>query len=257
MGQKSEEKPQTSFEDVTEVVSTTDEPSPPEFPVVGIGASAGGLEALQEMFGPMPTDAGIGFVIVTHQHPTHTSLLPDLLAKSTQMPVVETKEGVAVDPNHVYVVQPGGYLAISNGVLHRMETGVKEAPRLPIDYFFRSLAEDRKEKAICIVLSGTGTDGTMGLRAIKAESGMAMVEEPRSAKYAGMPSSAIATGLVDYVLPPAEMPSQLLAYVRGPYIQEGSPVAERLAFPEEPLQKIFMLLRAHTGNDFSSYKSST
>ncbi len=181
------------------------------FPIVGIGASAGGLEALEELLASMPTDTGMGFVVVTHQHPGHTSMLPELLGKSTDLPVLEATEGVKVEPNHVYVMRPGGYLAILKGVLHRMETGEIEAPRLPIDYFFRSLAVDQRERAICIILSGTGTDGTLGLKAIKGESGMAMVQQVQSAKYAGMPSSAMATGLADYVLPPAEMPRQLVA----------------------------------------------
>jgi len=120
-----------------------------------------------------------------------------------------------VEPNHVYVSPPGGHLAILGGTLHRMETEKKEAPHLPIDYFFRSLAMDQKDKAICIVLSGTGTDGTLGLQAVKGESGMAMVQQVQSAKYPGMPSSAVATGLTDYVLPAAEMPKRLVACVRG------------------------------------------
>jgi two-component system CheB/CheR fusion protein len=162
------------------------------FPVVGIGASAGGLEAMEELLSNMPSDTGMAFVIVTHQHPGHTSMLPDLLGKETEMPVVEAANGLHVEPNHVYVGPPGGHLAILNGTLQRMETGKEAAPKLPIDYFFRSLAEDQRERAICIILSGTGTDGTIGLKAIKGESGMAMVEQPQVAKYAGMPSSAIA-----------------------------------------------------------------
>ncbi|MGB7947461.1 MAG: chemotaxis protein CheB, partial [Candidatus Binatia bacterium] len=227
------------------------------FPIVGIGASAGGLEAMEELLDHMPADTGMGFVVVTHQHPAHTSLLPELLGRSTQLKVVEARDGLKVEPNHVYVGPPGGHLAIYKGTLHRMETNTAEAPKLPIDYFFRSLAEDQHQRAICIILSGTGTDGTVGLKAIKGESGMVMVEEPQSAKYSGMPASAIATGLADYVLAPAAMPRQLVAYARGPYLREAAPLAEDQHVRNEPMQKILVQLCAHRGNDFSAYKSST
>ncbi|MCA9136613.1 MAG: PAS domain-containing protein [Planctomycetales bacterium] len=229
----------------------------PGFPIVGIGASAGGLEALDELLGHMPTNTGMAFVVVTHQHPGHTSLLPELLGKETEMLVVEATDGLKLKPNHVYVGPPGGNLAILNGALHRMNAEKNKFPPLPIDYFFRSLADDQQERAICIVLSGTGTDGTIGLTAIKRESGMAMAQEPSSAKYAGMPSSAIATGLVDYVSTPAEMPAKLVAYVKGPYLAGGAVAAELPSVPAEPMQKIFVLLRSRTGHDFSSYKSNT
>ena len=147
------------------------------FPIVGIGASAGGLEALDELFAHMPKDTGMAFVVITHQHPGHTSLLPELLGKITNLTVRQAADGLKVEPDHVYVSPPGGHLAILGGTLHRMETEKKEAPHLPIDYFFRSLAVDQKDKAICIVLSGTGTDGTLGLKAVKGESGMAMVQQ--------------------------------------------------------------------------------
>ncbi|QDT91525.1 chemotaxis protein CheB [Gimesia algae] len=227
------------------------------FPVVAIGASAGGLEAMNELFDNMPGNTGMAFVVVTHQHPSHTSLLPELLGKETEMPVIEATDGLKVEPNRVYVGPPGGYLAILNSTLHRMETGATASPKLPIDYFFRSLAEDQQEKAICIVLSGTGTDGTLGLKAIKGASGMAMVEKPQSAKYAGMPASAIATNLADYVLPPAAMPQQLVAYAKGSYLKGAAVAAETPTVSAEPMQKIFVLLRNRTGHDFSSYKSST
>lgn len=198
----------------------------------------------------------MAFVVVTHQHPGHTSMLPELLGKTTRLKVVEAADGMQVEPNRVYVGPPGGYLAIMQGTLHRMETGKAEAPHLPIDYFFRSLALDQQEKAICIILSGTGTDGTLGLKAIKGESGMAMVQQVASAKYAGMPSSAVATGLADYVLPIEDMPRRLVAYGRGPYLATAS-VEEPAEPMPGPMQKIFVLLRSRTGHDFSCYKSST
>ena len=226
------------------------------FPIVGIGASAGGLEALETLFKAMPLNTGMAFVVISHLHPAHISMLPELLSKITRLPVTEASDGVEVRPDHIYVGPPGGYLAILNGVLHRMETEPKQAPHLPIDYFLRSLAADQKERAICIILSGTGSDGTTGLREIKAELGMAMVQEVDSAKYGGMPSSAIATGLSDFVLPPDAMPRQLLTYAKGPYVTIPADVETALEAPE-PLQKVFVLIRAHTGHDFSGYKLST
>lgn len=172
------------------------EPTTKRFPIVGIGASAGGLEALDELLNHLPSDTGMAFIIVTHQHPQHTSLLPELLARETKMPVVQATDATDVRPNHVYVGTPGGHLVIHNGTLQRIE-GQAKSDRLPIDSFFQSLAADQKEHAICIVLSGTGSDGTQGLKAIKAAAGMAMVQQSHSAKFAGMPSSAEATGLAD------------------------------------------------------------
>jgi two-component system CheB/CheR fusion protein len=231
--------------------------SPDGFPVVGIGASAGGLEALEELFRPMPARTGMAFVVVTHQHPGHTSMLPELLGKCSKMPVVGATDGVKLAPDQVYVGPPGTLLSIMNGKLHLTEAGGDLLARLPIDHFFRSLAEDQQERAICIVLSGTGTDGTLGLRTIKGESGMAMVQDAQSAKYAGMPSSAAATGLADYVLPPARMPEHLIAYVRGPYLKAPEPAPKIVSMPAEPVEKVLLLVRNRTGHDFSSYKAST
>lgn len=223
------------------------------FPIVGIGASAGGLEALKEFFCNLPEDTNMGFVVVTHQHAGHTSMLAELLGEAASIPVTEAVEGAVVKPNRAYVALPGGLLAIRNRTLHRLEALGEEAKRLPIDSFLRSLALDQQERAICIILSGTGTDGTLGLKAIKGESGMAMVQEVKSAQYGGMPSSAADTGLADYVLPPAEMAKQLLAYARGPYLTS----ADEPTVPPEPLQRIFLHLRTRTGHDFSGYKSTT
>jgi two-component system, chemotaxis family, CheB/CheR fusion protein len=150
---------------------------------------------------------------------------------------------------------PADTLTILNSVLQPMETGHKQTAHLPIDAFFRSLAEDQRERAICIVLSGTGTDGTLGMKVIKGESGMAMVQEPQSAKYAGMPASAIATGLADYVLPPATMPKELIAYAQGPYLTNTA--VKSSGIDAESMGKIFVLLRNRTGHDFSAYKNTT
>jgi two-component system CheB/CheR fusion protein len=232
-------------------------PAKSGFPVVAVGASAGGLEALEEFFKNVPPQSGIGFVVVMHQHAGHTSLLPELLGKRTAMPVTQATDGIRVEPNHVYLGPPGGHMAMMDGTLQFMEPKEPADVRLPIDYFFRSLAQDRQEQAICIVLSGTGTDGTLGLREVKGAGGMAMAQEIKSAKYPGMPSSAITTSLVDFVLAPAEMPAQLIRYVRGLRLKLPEREAEGEKLPPEPLQKIFVLLRARTGHDFSGYKENT
>ena len=186
------------------------------FPIVGLGASAGGLEALEEFFKQMPPDCGMAFVVVTHQHPGHISLLPELLRKCAAMPVVEASDNLRVKPNCVYMALPEGYLAMLHGKLHLMDCPDSSAVRLPIDYFFRSLAEDQRERAMGIILSGTASDGTLGVKAIKGATGMTMAQEPESAKYPGMPRSAIATGLVDYVLPAGQLPQQLAGLRQRP-----------------------------------------
>ncbi|MGO8931339.1 MAG: chemotaxis protein CheB [Limisphaerales bacterium] len=233
------------------------QPWPRPVPVVGIGASAGGLEALEKFFRLVAPNCGMAFVVVTHQHPGHTSLLPELLSKCTRMRVLVAADGVAVEPNCIYMSPSEGYLAILSGTLHLMEPNEPGLLRLPIDYFFRSLGEDQKEKAIGIVLSGTGTDGTLGLKAIKGAGGMTMAQAPESAKYSGMPSSAIATGVVDYVLPTEQIPAQLRAYTQGPYLASGVIETQEEGRLPEPMQKINVLLRARTGHDFSAYKANT
>ena len=229
----------------------------PDFAIVGIGASAGGLEAFEEFFTQMPSNSGLAFVVVPHQSPSHTSLLPGLLQKCTTMRVLEVTDGLVVKPNTVYLALAGKNLALLNGTLYLMEPPSQDRLSLPIDYFFRSLAEDQKHRAIGIVLSGTGSDGTLGLKAIKGESGMTMAQEPQSAKYAGMPQSAIETGVIDYVRQPAQMPEQILAYIRGPYLTPMPLGPGKEKDVGQFLQKVFVLLRDRTGNDFSLYKTNT
>ena len=226
----------------------------PGFLVVGIGASAGGLEAMEEFFQHMPPSSGMAFVVVSHQHAGHVSLLPGLLSKCTAMPVAEAVDGMVVEPNRVYLAPGGTNLAILHGRLQLMEPAPQERVPLPIDYFFRSLAEDRKRGAVGIILSGTGTDGTLGLRAIKAESGMTMAQDPQAAKYQGMPRSAIAAGVVDVVRPAGQMSEPVLAYART-LTKPGLLLPEQDA--DQTLQKIFLLLRDRTGNDFAVYKANT
>lgn len=235
-----------------------DEPGDDKRPlVVGIGASAGGLEALQQFLSSVPSDIGMVFIVVTHQHPDHTSLLAELLGRGTALRVVQATDGQQLEPDHIYVSMPGSHLAVFNDRLYCRKESRQTTPTLPIDAFFRSLAEDQKERAVGIVLSGTGSDGTLGLRAIKAESGLVIAQQPQSAKYVGMPSSAISTGLVDYVLAPEQMAEHLIAYAQSACNRVGLRDDTIPAFPDETLQKIFLLLHKRTGHDFSAYKDNT
>jgi two-component system, chemotaxis family, CheB/CheR fusion protein len=229
------------------------------FPIVGIGASAGGLAAFEAFFSAMPADTnpGMAFVLVQHLAPDHKSILTDLIRRYTRMQVSEVTDGMAVQPNCAYIIPPNRDMAFLNGALQLLEPSSPRGQRLPIDFFFRSLAQDQRERAICIVLSGTGSDGTLGIRAIKGEGGMVMVQNPASTEYDGMPRSAIATGLVDYELPPAEMPAQLIAYVAHAFGKPPRPASAAAPKTETALKKIFVLVRAQTGHDFSQYKPST
>ena len=229
------------------------------FPIVGIGASAGGLAAFEAFFSAMPanTEPGMAFVLVQHLAPDHKSLLTDLVKRYTRMQVFEVEDGMAVQPNCAYIIPPNRDMAFLDGALQLLEPAATRGVRLPIDFFFRSLAQDQHERAICIVLSGTGSDGTLGMRAVKGEGGMAMAQNPETTEYDGMPRSAIATGLVDYVLPPEEMPAQLIAYVEHAFGSRFRPDSPPAPKAEGALKRIFILLRAQTGHDVSLYKRST
>ncbi len=227
------------------------------FPIVGVGASAGGLEALEQLFSNLPTDSGMGFVVVTHLDPSHKSMMSELLARVTRMHVVEAKDGMAVEPNRVHVIPPDRDMAIKNGVLRLSRFEEPRGLRMPIDFFFRSLAKDQFDGSLCIILSGSGTDGTMGLKAIHEAGGMSMVEDPTEAKYEGMPQSAISTGFADYVLPVAKMPVQLLAYVKrtiGRVVKRKAVITEKVP---KSIERILSVLRSQTGHDFAYYKKST
>ncbi|MGD1074846.1 MAG: chemotaxis protein CheB [Thermodesulfovibrionales bacterium] len=227
------------------------------FFVVGIGSSAGGLEALEQFFTHMPPDSGMAFVLIPHLDPTHKSMMPDLLKRYTKMPISEAEDGMEVKPNSIYIISPNKDMSILNRRLQLLEPVERRGFRHPIDFFFRALAQDQGEKAVAVVLSGTGTEGALGLKAVKSEGGLVLVQDPKDAKYDGMPSSAIATRLVDYVLAAAEMPGQLLGYIRRIGRRPFLPAAVAEAKPIEPLQKIFVLIRAKTGHDFSLYKQNT
>jgi two-component system CheB/CheR fusion protein len=229
------------------------------FPIIGIGASAGGLAAFESFFSALPNDinSNMAFVLVQHLAPDHKSILSELIRRYTQMKVFEVEDGMKVHPNCTYIIPPNRDMALMNGTLQLIEPNLPRGFRLPIDFFFRSLAQDQREKAICIILSGTGSDGTLGVRAIKGEGGMVMVQNPASTEYDGMPRSAIATGLVDYELPPAEMPAQLIAYIKHAFGKLSRTDYRPLSNDENALKKIFIILRNQTGHDFSQYKQST
>jgi two-component system CheB/CheR fusion protein len=227
-------------------------PSDDSFFVVGLGASAGGLEVLEKFFENMPADSGMAFIVVTHLDPNHISIMPELIQKSTRMKLLQAEDGMIVEPNQVYVAPANRDLAILHGTIRLIEPLEAHGFRLPIDFFFKSLSADLGDKAICIILSGMASDGTAGLKAVKSEMGMVMVQDPISAKFDGMPTSAIKTGLADYILPPEEMPQQLIKYTS----KKINGVLTSKTLPEA-FNKIFILLRAQTGHDFSLYKQNT
>ncbi len=230
---------------------------PPDvFPVVGIGASAGGLEALDQFLRKVPRTPGMAFVVVQHLDPTHKGMLVELLQRSTAMPVAEATDGVKVEANHVYVIPPGHDISLLHGALHLLPQATPRGLNLPIDFFLRSLAEDQQQRGIAVILSGMGSDGTLGLRAIKEKAGATFVQAPKSAKFDGMPLSAIDAGLADVVAPVDELPAKIIAYVQhAPHIARPERALENRA--QSALEKVFVLLRSHTGNDFSQYKQST
>jgi two-component system, chemotaxis family, CheB/CheR fusion protein len=224
------------------------------FYVVGLGASAGGLQALRSFFAAVPAQSGAAFVVIQHLAPDHRSQMVELLATHTPAPVHQIEDGVAIQPDHVYVIPPGKCVKIFRGKLFLFDPE-KRAPHLPIDQFFRSLAEDRGELAIGIALSGTGSDGTLGVRAIKEAGGTVMVQDEGSAKFSGMPDSAGATGLADYVLPPAEMAQKLLLFIRHPLVAHAKGAEFKVG--EITMHKIVSLIHGQTDIDFTGYKEST
>jgi two-component system CheB/CheR fusion protein len=229
----------------------------PSFFIAGIGASAGGLEALKLFFDQTRPDGGMAYVIVQHLDPTHKSLLSDLLSGHTKMPVKQIRNGVKVKPNCVYVIPPNKDLIISNQKLLLIELPDNRRNRRPIDSFFHSLADDQKENAIGIVLSGTGTEGTLGLKEIKANGGMSIVQDPATAQFDGMPQSAINAKVADYILPPEKMPEKLLDYIKERASSNREGTDELPGLSEGKFNKIFQIIRSQTGHDFSNYKTNT
>ncbi len=230
--------------------------STPPSHYVGIGASAGGLEAIESLFVHMPADSGAAFIVIQHLSPDYKSLMTELLSKRTEMSVNRAVEGMLVEPNQVYLIPPNYDMRIFHGRLHLKEQDRSGGLNLPIDTFFNSLAEDQGDKVVGIVLSGTGSDGSRGVRSIKENVGMVMVQSEESAAFDGMPRSAIATGMVDYIITPEEMPGQLQSYIQHPYASKIER-SDSLLTDEEGLARIFLMLREKKGVDFTYYKPST
>jgi len=246
-------KPAPKFRQVQES-QAPEESHTAAFPIVGIGASAGGLEAFEQFFRKVPPDSGMAFVLVPHLDPSHASILTEILQRTTTMPVVEAQDQVRVAPNGVYVIPPNRDMTIFHGVLQLSVPDQPRGQRMPIDAFLRSLADDQGEKAIGVILSGTGTDGTLGLRAILGAGGISLVQEPATAKYDGMPASAIQAGYATHILPVEKMPEVLLSGMHTLAVRkETSPAPAAVS----GMNRILMLLRSATGHDFSQYKKST
>jgi len=226
------------------------------FPIVGLGASAGGLEALEQFLGHVPKGCGLSLVVVQHLDPTHKGILVELLQRNTTMPVVQIKDRMKIEPNHVYVIPPNKDLSILHGVLHLLEPAAPRGLRLPIDFFFRSLADDQRERSIGVILSGMGSDGTLGLRAIKEKAGAVFVQTPASAKFDSMPRMAIDAGLADVIAPAEELACKIIDYLQHVplLVRPDQDFAEK---DQSALEKVVILLRAQTGHDFSLYKKTT
>ncbi|MGD0128854.1 MAG: chemotaxis protein CheB [Terriglobia bacterium] len=228
-------------------------------PVVGVGASAGGLEAFQQLLKHLPTTTGMAFVFVQHLAPRYESMLSELLSRSTKIPVQEVKEGMKVAPDNIYVIPPNRKMVIADGVLHLMPRRESELQHMPIDCFLSSLAEDRKGRAVGVILSGTASDGTLGLRAIKAEGGITFAQDEKTAKYDSMPRNAIAAGCVDFILSPEGIAKELARIGRHPYLIQSlaTEADETLAAGTDELNQILALVRGLSGDDFTWYKQNT
>ena len=227
------------------------------FFIVGIGASAGGLEALEQFLGHAPANSGMAFIVIQHLDPTHKGMMPELLQRATPMPVSQARNRMKVRPGCVYVIPPNRDLSILHGTLHLLDPVAPRGLRLPIDFFLRSLAEDQREYSIGVILSGMGSDGTLGLRAIKEKAGLVLVQEPGSAKFDSMPKSAINAGLADIIATAQELPGKIIEFVRRTLPTNGAAEEQESAAQKSALDKIFILLRSRTGHDFSLYKKST
>jgi len=245
------------------------DPSHLGFPVVGIGASAGGLQAVQTFFENMPAENGMAFVVVLHLSPDHQSNAGEMIAKRTKMPVTQLKSPTPIERNHVYVISPAQRLSMNDGYLRPLPPKPRKGGHVTIDLFFRDLADAHKEHAFCVVLSGTGSDGTVGLSRIKEQGGVTVVQLPEDAEYEGMPQAAIATQMVDFVLPVAEIPEKLMDLwsnaqrIDIPLIPMTEPISNpeddpaRAVLAEQTLIDILAKLRAGTGHDFKHYKRAT
>jgi two-component system CheB/CheR fusion protein len=223
--------------------------------IVGIGASAGGLEALEQFFENTPKDTGMAFVVIQHLDPNHVGIMPELLQRTTKMKVVQVTDRLQVKPDHVYVIPPNKSMSLLNGYLHLFEPVETRGLRLPVDFFFRSLAEDRQENSIGVILSGMGSDGSLGLKAIKEKHGIVLVQDPATAKFDGMPQSALNSVVADILAPADELPRKLISLLK--YIPAATPKTVIDNKSKTNIEKIAILLRTQTGHDFSMYKKNT
>ena len=234
-----------------------DLPDATGFPVVGIGASAGGLDAFQKFFDALPPDSGMAFILVQHLEPKHPSMMVELLAGHTAMKVQQAAEGMKIEPDRIYVIPPGVYLSISGDALHLSEPRERHGSRMPFDFLLNSMATEIGERAISVILSGTGTDGSHALKAVKEKGGLVIAQDPDEAAYDGMPRSAIATGAVDHVLPVAEIPQVLFRYDRRMAQIHTKNGSSQQDLPSDWLLKIIKHLRTNTAYDFTLYKLGT
>jgi two-component system CheB/CheR fusion protein len=225
------------------------------FPIVGIGASAGGLEAIEQFLANVPENSGMAYIVVQHLDPTHKGMLPELLQRISRMKVLQVKDKMVVRPNCIYVIPPNKTMSILKGVLHLFKPAQERGQRLPIDFFLFSLAEDRKELGVGLILSGMGSDGSLGIRAIKEKNGIAMVQDPGSAKFDSMPRNAIDSVPIDIVASPNDLASRLIEFLKHIPVLRTDPDIE--IKDKSSLEKINILLRTYTGNDFSLYKKNT
>jgi two-component system CheB/CheR fusion protein len=242
------------------------------FPIVGIGASAGGLEAFTSLLKTLPVDTGMAFVFIQHLDPTHESLAPEILSRSTPMQVRQVEDGMRVHPNCIYLIPPNHAMVLTHGVLSLLPRTESRGQHLTIDSFFQSLAIDQRGRAIGVILSGAASDGTEGLRAIKAEGGLTIAQDPKTAKHWDMPKSAITSGAVDLILPPEEIAHELARIAKHSYISDacesqsetqaefGEQIDDKEETeiqPDDSLRKIFAILQINTRVDFSNYKRAT
>ena len=227
-------------------------------PIVGLGGSAGALASFEAFFASMSADSGTAFVVIQHISPTHGSLLPELLAQYTRMRVAQAMDGMRVEPNCVYIIPPNHHLGLRKGRLFLAEPTPNHGRQMPVDFFFRCLAEDREELAICILFSGTGSDGTLGARAVRGAGGLVIAQDPGTAQFDDMPRSVVAAGLADYVLPPERMPQVVVEYLQHPYAKSrGQANLLETQGEAREVQEVLALMLDQTGSDFRCYKPAT
>src|SRR5215831_13965830 len=249
---KKDEQPANDIPDIPDIVEKDG------FLITGLGASAGGIQAFQEFFQHVPPKSGIAYVVILHMSPDHDSHLAQVLQTTTKMPVTQVNEKVKVEPDNVYVVPPNQHLTMQDGHIIVSPNTQVEDRRAPVDIFFRTLAEEHGSKAIAVILSGTGANGSMGLKRVKEHGGATFVQNPREAEFNEMPRNAIATGLVDEVLNVSEIPAKILAYKTGlGKVQIAEEPEKRPQDQQQALRDVFTELRVRTGHDFSNYKRPT